>query len=172
MTPHRIVAVLPLLLAAAPVADDPVAQLAGRYSAHFRNGNVDGDSYWSDDVVEIVPVDRRHAYIRAETNFFNGHMCSLRGIAAAEGPALVYRDPAPADEYTPKCVFTVRRSGGTLSFDDGDGGCQRYCGARGGFRQGELAWSSKRPITYLDRLKASSEYRNALTEWRTGKPVP
>jgi len=166
-----IVAILPALVAAVPVADDPVMALSGRYSQHFRNGDVSGRSFWSDDVFEIVPVDARHAYIRAEINFFNGHMCSLNGVATAEGKALVYRDPAPADAYTPQCVLTVRRDGQRLSFDDGDGGCKRYCGARGGFHDGELPWASKRPITYLARLKAARPYREAIAAWRTGKPV-
>lgn len=149
-------------------AYDPVTALAGRYSAHFRNGLIDGSSYWSDDVLEIVPVDARHAYVRAETSFFNGHSCSLRGVAAAEGDALVYRDPAPADDYNGKCVLTIRRAGATLAFDDGDGGCKRYCGARGSFHESRLAWASKRPIRYLARLRGSSEYRQAMVEWRTG----
>lgn len=163
---------LPALLAAGPAVPDPVDALAGRYSSHFRNGLVDGTSYWSDDILEIVPVDAAHAYVRVETNFFNGHMCSLNGVAAAEGNTLVYRDPAPADAYSPKCVLTVRRAGAMLSFDDGDGGCKRYCGARGGFGDMHLPWASRRPITYLGRLKASSQYRDALSRWRTGKPVP
>ena len=43
-------------IAAAPAS--PVTALAGRYSKHFQNGFVDGSRYWSDDVVEIVPVAR------------------------------------------------------------------------------------------------------------------
>ena len=160
-----------LLAAAGPATPDPVGTLAGRYSWHFRNGLVDGTSYWSDDVVEIVPVDARHAYVRAETNFFNGHSCSLAGVVEADGDRLIYRDPAPADQYSPACRLTVRRAGKNLSLDDGDGGCKRYCGARGSFRGTSLAWTSKRPITYLPRLQASATYRDALTEWRTGKPA-
>ena len=155
----------PLLFAAAPVADDPVAALAGRYSQHFRNGTVDGETYWSDDVVEIVPVDARHAYVRASTNFFNGHSCDISGIARAEGEALVYHDPGPPGPFGTRCVLTLHRSGRNLHFDDGDGGCKGYCGARGSFADATMPWASKRPIRYLQRLKASQAYRNAMAEW-------
>lgn len=168
---HRILGLVPLLFAAAPMADDPVADMAGRYAQHFRNGTVDGESYWSDDVVEIVPVDARHAYVRVATNFFNGHSCDISGIAMAEGKALVYRDPGPPGPFGTRCVLTIHRAGRNLHFDDGDGGCKGYCGARGGFADATLPWASKRPITYLQRLKASRAYRNAVTEWQTGRPV-
>ncbi|KQN26599.1 hypothetical protein ASE86_11000 [Sphingomonas sp. Leaf33] len=161
-------ALSPLLLAAGPAAPDPVRALAGRYSQHFQNGTVDGDTYWSDDVVEIVPVDARHAYVRIETNFFNGHSCSLSGVAAAERASIIYREPA-SGVTGGACVMTLRRRGAKLSFTDNNGGCQSYCGARGGFAGGELPWSSRRPIRYMARLKSSDTYRAALTEWRTGK---
>jgi hypothetical protein len=159
-----------LLVAAGPAAPSPVTALAGRYSHHFRNGLVDGTVYFSDDVVEIVPVDASHAYVRAELQFYNGHMCSLAGVAAADGDALVYR--APVDEVSSgnagPCTLTLRRTGARLGWDDG-GSCSGYCGARGSFHGGSLPWSSKRPISYLRRLRASSEYRDALSEWRSGK---
>lgn len=162
---------VPLLLAAGPAVPGPVAALAGRYSWHFRNGDVDGNAYWSDDVVEIVPVDATHAYIRSELAFFNGHSCSLAGVGGAEGDAIVYHDATPGDEFGPRCVLTVRRKGAKLTLDDGDGGCKKYCGARGGYGDIDLPWASRRPISYMARLKGSTQYRDAITEWKTGKPV-
>ena len=151
-----------MLVAAA--AYDPVTTLAGRYARHFQNGLMDGSRYWSDDVVEIVPVDRHHAYIRVETNFFNGHSCSLAGIAAAERDMLVYREPDRFGDGT-RCVLTLRHSGDRLRFDDGPNSCARHCGMRGSLHGGELPWKSKRTITYMARLKASADYRDAITEW-------
>src|SRR5436190_18737451 len=66
-------------------------QLAGVYKRSFANGTVDGDKYTSEDVLEIVPVGPRTAYVRARLQFYNGHSCSMYGIARAEGPRLVYR---------------------------------------------------------------------------------
>lgn len=154
-----------LLVAAGPTSVDPVKALAGRYSQHFQNGLVDGTSYWSDDVVEIVPVDARHAYVRVATEFYNGHSCSLAGVAKAEGDALVYREPK-GGVTDGACTLTLRRAGAKLSFSDGDGGCKSYCGARGGMTGADLPWKSRRAITYVARLKASQTYREALREWR------
>jgi hypothetical protein len=153
-------------------ASSPVTTLAGRYGAHFQNGLVDGTRYWSDDVVEIVPVSATAAYVRAELQFYNGHSCSIAGVATAQGDALVYRAPAAAlPGSADRCILTVSRKGTDLLLDDGDGGCKDFCGARGSLSHDTLPWKSKRPITYMTRLKTSSPYRDALTEWRTGKPA-
>lgn len=159
--------------AGATVAFDPVRTLAGRYAAHFENGDVSGATYFSDDVAEIVPVDAAHAYVRFELNFFNGHTCSLAGIAERQGDALVYRglpDDTFGDDAKP-CRLVIRRRGAKLTWDD-DGTCKGHCGARGSFLGGELNWSSRRPIRYMAKLKRSDEYRDALVEWRTGKAAP
>lgn len=151
-------------VAAGAVALSPVQALAGRYSHHFRNGTVDGDRYWSDDVVEVVPVDARHAYVRFSLQFFNGHSCGLAGVAQAQGDALVYRETA-ASPYGGHCTVTLRRAGDKLRWDTPDGACQQHCGARGGMI-GDVPWSSRRPIAYLARLKASPDYHAALQEFR------
>jgi hypothetical protein len=154
------------LVAAMPI--DPVKALAGRYGAHFRNGDIDGNTGWSDDVVEVVPVDARHAYVRFDLKFFNGHSCSLSGVAEAQGGALVYRDHSDTGSGGMQCTLRIVRKGSKLTWNDADGGCQSYCGSRGGFAGGEIPWSSRRSITYMARLKASSEYREAVQEWRKG----
>lgn len=158
-----------LLVATAAMSAEPtVSSLAGRYSRHFRNGNIDGDVYWSDDVVEIVPIDATHAYFRISLHFFNGHGCSLHGVAKAQGSGLDYY--APPKNYMPNCHMTLSRQGKWLKLDDHEGTCQMTCGARGGYWRDGLPYSSKRPIRYMARLKASYEYQAALIEWRTGKP--
>jgi hypothetical protein len=167
---RRALVVAALGCCAATGASSPVQTLAGRYSSHFQNGLVDGTSYWSDDVVEIVPVSDDAAYVRAELQFYNGHSCSIAGVAKAQGDALVYRAPVPPDPDD-HCVLSVRRKGASLLLDDGDNSCKSYCGARGSLGDQTLPWKSKRPITYMARLKNSSTSRDALTEWRTGKPV-
>lgn len=163
-----LIAVSSAALGAAAV--DPVSQLAGRYSRSFENGLVDGSKYTSEDIVEIVTVDPRHSYVRLDLQFFNGHICGLQGVARAEGAALVYREPGvPFGER--QCVLRIERKGSQLTWDDGDNSCASYCGARGSMGVGALPWRSKRRISYLARLKGAREYRNALTEWRTGAKV-
>jgi len=100
-------------------------------------------------------------------------MCAITGVARAEGDALVYRDPRPAFGKDGRCVLTIRRAGKSLSIDDGElTSCSPgYCGVRGTLSGVTLPYASKRAIRYLPRLKASAQYRAALAEWRTGKPV-
>lgn len=160
----RVAAVLPALLLLGAAASRPVDALAGRYSERFRNALVTGEAYWSENIVEVVPVDARHAYVRLDLQFFNGHLCGLSGIAASEGDALVYREPKSGVSGG-ECTLTLRRHGAELGWDDG-GSCKAYCGARGSFHQDGISWKSRRPITYLKRLRASSQYRDALAEWK------
>ncbi len=157
--------------AAAAVIPSTVAALAGRYDHSFPDQLVSGESYTGTDVVEIVPVDATHAYVRFSLDFYNGHSCSLSGVAEAQGDALVYQEPADkALPGEPPCRLAIRRKGRKLTWDDA-GSCKADCGARGSFSGGDLPWSSKRRITYLARLERSSDYRSALTEWRTGHAV-
>jgi len=159
-------------MAGAAAAPSPVAALAGQYSDRFQNALVSGETYFSDDIVEIVPVDSRHAYVDFDLNFYNGHTCGLTGIAAAQDGALVYREPADkALSGHDRCVLTIRRKRGRLIWDDG-GTCQAYCGERGTFSGGYMLWSSKMPVPDLARLRRSAEYRRALAEWRTGHAQP
>lgn len=159
------------LLGVAATPASPVTALAGRYSKHWQNGLIDGSKYWSDDVIEIVPVDATHVYFRAELDFYNGHSCSIRGVARAVGKMLVYREKeiTTYEGKTP-CTLTISAKGKALLLDDGDGTCKANCGARGtlsGFDFVPL--SSKRPISYMARLKGSEEYKGAIEDWKSGK---
>jgi len=155
-------------IAAAPAS--PVTALAGRYSKHFQNGMVDGSKYWSDDVVEIVPIDATHAYFRADLQFYNGHSCGVSGVAKAVSGKLVYTEKKADYDGAPLCRLTISTKGKALLLDDGDGSCQSYCGARGSLSGFDLIpLSSKRSISYMARLKGSSEYKSAIDAWKSGK---
>lgn len=153
-------------IAASPAAFDP-ARIAGRYSHHFLNGLVDGSHYWSDDVLEIVPLDSRRAYFRAALQFYNGHECSILGVARAEPGGLVYREPE-ANTDGGHCVLHIRQTRTGVRLED-DHSCQDHCGARGTLNGDDFTARSRRPITYMDRLKRSSEFREALAEDRGEK---
>jgi hypothetical protein len=157
---------LGLLAAAGPASLDP-ARIAGRYGHHFLNGNVDGGEYWSDDVLEIVRLDPRRAYVRAELKFYNGHECSIAGIAHAESGGLVYRERETNFEGG-HCALRVSETRGGVRLDD-DGSCQGHCGSRGGLSGIDFDRKSRRPIAYMDRLKRSNEFRDALAEDRGEK---
>jgi hypothetical protein len=155
-------------IAAAPAS--PVSSLAGRYSRHFQNGMTDGSKFGSDDVVEIVPIDATHAYFRADLQFYNGHTCGISGVAKATGDTLVYTEKKPQYDGAPLCRLEISASGKSLMLDDGDGTCQSYCGARGSLGGFDfIPLSSKRPITYMAKLKGSDEYKSAIDDWKSGK---
>ena len=152
-------------LGAAAPSSSPVDRLAGRYSQHFLNGMMDGSRYWADNIVEIVPVDARHAYVRIQLEFANGHQCALSGVATAEDKALVYHEPADG-VASGHCRLNIAHDGSTLLLDDEGGSCSIYCGARGTLSGVPLPWKSRARITYLPRLKASHEYTDAISKWR------
>src|ERR1700684_1277824 len=106
--------------AAGPAAFDP-ARIAGPYGHHFRHGHLDGSAYCSADVREIVKLDPNRAYIRAELQFYNGHQCSISGIAHEEARGLVYREREPNFEGA-HCVLEIHETANGVRLDDG-GSC-------------------------------------------------
>ena len=138
--------------------------LAGVYKSSFENGLVTGETYRSEDILEIVPTAARAAYVRISLEFYNGHSCSLSGIAHVEGADLVYRESASKKVGDTLCVLHVRRTGAKIEISDEDGSCKAYCGARGSLSGDSFPASSRRTIRYLPRLKASRQFKEALQE--------
>lgn len=147
-----------------PAADTLIGAIEGVYKHRFQNGLVTGDRYESEDVVEIVRYDDARIYVRAELQFFNGHECSISGIARYDNGKFVYDEP-PSDAGAQLCHFEVGADGKVIRFGDDNGACRSsHCGARGGLDGYTIARDSKRRIRYMDRLKASSEYKQAVGE--------
>jgi hypothetical protein len=82
------------VVAAAPAvaADIDIDKIAGVYKKQFRNGNISGDKYDSEDILEIVKTSPSTAYVKTHLEFFNGHVCNIYGVADVKGSALVYSD--------------------------------------------------------------------------------
>lgn len=149
---------------AQPPADQLIGEIEGVYKHRFQNGLVTGEKYQSEDVVEIVRYDATRIYVRAELQFFNGHQCSISGIATYDGGKFVYDAPSP-DPDTPACHFQVGADSKAITFRDPDGACRfSRCGARGGLDGYTIARDSKRRIRYMDRLRNSAEYKQAVSE--------
>lgn len=140
--------------AAAPTARD----LAGRYTHSFPNGDVSGARYTTTDVVLIVATSTTRAYVDLQLNFFNGHQCSIGGIAALEGRQLVYRDPQMRGFDGTPCELRLWRDGARLRWTDGEGSCRGYCGARGGLSDGEIRWSSRRAIGRAEQARILADH--------------
>jgi hypothetical protein len=156
-----------------------IKDIEGVYKRRFTSGIItpgkapmeDDTPYDAEDIVEIVPYDDTHIYVRAEFQFYNGHSCSISGIAAYENHAFVYHDPEPSFDGSPPCTLAVRRTDKEITFmdrltPDGPATCKFHCGVRGGLSGISIGRKSKRPIRYIERLKASREYRRAVEDLR------
>jgi hypothetical protein len=163
------------LAVAVPAAAVAVASLpqtlAGVYKHRFANGDVAGDKYTSENILEIVPVAADAAYFRLHTEFFNGHECGISGVARQEGQSLVYAGP---NDYQGKpCRLTLASGAkGIRIFEDENGACRNQtCGARGGYGYGaggdpDFTFAQRRTIRYMPRLLASAEYKAAVAEYQ------
>lgn len=146
---------------------DPQA-LAGVYRRTFQNQTVQGESYQAENVLEVVRLSPTTAYVRTKLSFANGHECAMWGVAERQGDALVVtRPPEPA---TPQCRLTLRVRNGQLVLADPEGACRAAtCGALGDYD--DIGWpvAARRDIRYLDRLRASAEFRAAQQSYGAGR---
>ncbi len=142
----------------------------GVYKHHFQNGLVSGESYLSEDILEIMKVTQETAYIRYDLNFYNGHTCALWGIAELEQDKLIFRDP----NKDTSCVLSIETRGKQLISNDitpqgAEQSCHYYCGARGGFNNVIFDIAAKRKISYTKTIKASKEFKEAMTAYTNKK---
>jgi hypothetical protein len=161
---------LALLATSAFAAEPRPDAVAGVYKHRFHNAAIAGpgkpdEPYESEDVVEVVPVDASAVYLRAELQFYNGHVCSVAGVAKWNGDRYFYRASGEGEN----CFVTLRQDGKDLVLDnrlaDGTQSEHCLCGARGSFYDYRLPMSSRRTIRYMARLKASHEYHDAIEEY-------
>ena len=129
--------------ATAPSAHD----LAGQWTRRFTSGDITGARFPVEDELVVVATDPTHAVFDLQLNFFNGHECSIGGVATLEGSRLVYNNPQTTGYDGSPCRLEIWRDGNRIRWDDGEGTCQGFCGARGGLRGGEMRWSARRAIS-------------------------
>lgn len=158
-------------------------QMAGVYKERFMSatitpGKAPGEAdvpYQAENVVEIVPYDADHVYVRAHLDFYNGHMCDIAGMGRYEHGAFVYHDPAPSwSPASPPCALKVSVEHGKLTLTDrptpdAPASCRAYCGVRGALEYA-IGMDKRRSIRYLDRLKASREYNKAIDDLHATEP--
>jgi hypothetical protein len=164
---------LPILSVAADVpAATLINDLQGVYKHRFMGGTYNGSETWqAEDVVEIVPFDDSHIYVRASLEFGNGHLCGIWGIAEYENGAFVYHEPEKLRQGDPSCTLKISATNSDLVLTDIDSAnedstCSMHCGARGSLANYTIARSSKRKIRYLERLKASRQYLEAADAFK------
>ncbi len=153
-------------------ASRAIAEYEGVYKKRFKNALVDGSKYDSEDILEIVRYGDDTVYFRTNLEFFNGHLCGLYGIAKYEDGAFLFTESKPM-AATPPCKLRIKLSKGEVVFLDEGGSCKNsFCGARGIFDGASFPYKAKRKIRYMERLKKSREYEEAVRdyeEWTKGK---
>jgi len=148
-------------------------RIAGVYKHRFMSavivpGTDKDESYQAEEVIEIVPYDSEHVYVRVHLDFYNGHSCGIYGMARFEDGAFVYRSAMPPVEGNPACTLKIEEKNGELTltdrpFPDSGRTCEAYCGARGSLNY-EIGMDKRRSIRYLERLNASRQYQEAIGE--------
>jgi len=156
-------------VAHAPV--DVVEHLKGVYKVRFRNGDVSGDEYMSENILEIAPYKAGSAYFRVHLEFYNGHMCALYGIARALGDRLTYS--VSTGEPARVCRVEIAHVDGKVTLRDTAPGlpCKAFCGARGSM-QAEWPYAARRRIKYMKALLNSREHLEAVAAFEDAPAAP
>ena len=147
----------------------------GVYKHRFDNGFVSGDSFRSENILEVAAYKPDADYVRLHLEFYNGHMCDIWGVAKITPSALVYH--GPKDTTGAPCVLTLQEGAdGVHVFEGQDGACRNEtCGSRGGYGYSPTGTADFKPsertvIRYMPLLLASREYKAAVAEYE-GRPT-
>lgn len=163
-----------LASSAQPAPAGPDARsLAGVYKHLQTPSTEEGRTFRNEDILEIVPYGkaRDRAYFRLYMRFAKGHLCDATGIAKTTRDGLEYA----AEVNGIACSMTIAFSPKGLEIrDDGDGCRAAFCGARGFLNwTSPIMRSDRRPIRYLDRIRESSMYEDAVAiEEKTAASKP
>lgn len=173
-----LVLILPAVAAQAS-ALKMIKDIEGVYKQRFTNAMItpgkaplEADQFFqSENIIEVMRHDDQHIYLRAELNFYNGHTCSIYGIARFQKNAFVYRAPALSAENTQACTLTVTHTADSLRISDrvqhdGPATCRAYCGVRGSLSDLIFYNKTKRPIRYQDRIAKSRQYQTAVFKFK------
>jgi hypothetical protein len=83
---------------------------------------------------------------------------------------LTYAPDIPEDDGA-RCILRLKIKDGKLVLDDVGLVCRRfYCGARGGFNGDLFDLKKRRDSAYMDRLKASRQFQDALKAYNARHP--
>lgn len=119
-----------------------------------------------ENILEIVRVSSDSIYFRMSTNYGNAHGCDIHGLASyKENGSFLYDDKASENDDSRKsCFLKIISSlkGIHLEEADDDRSCMTYCSVLGAEPSEFFGADRKRSIRYMERLKNSSEYREAI----------
>lgn len=142
--------------------------VAGVYKNRFEARR--GDSkLQAEHILEVVPVDDRSAYVRLEIqDFWVGR---IWGIATYDKNSLIYDNHQIGDE---RCVIQYLWSASevtTMVDYERTPGCRAYHGATGGFVGETFDKKERQDIRYMQRLKDSKEFKEAMAEYGSANSI-
>ena len=125
-----------------------------------------GEKYLSEDVLEVVPIDDHAAYVRMDLEFPNGHSGMIFGVATYRMNSLLYDNGKSGNE---RCVIEYVWSADAINTRADyktTPGCNYYHGTRGTLDGVSFSMTKRQEIRYMQRLKDSKEFKEAMDEYR------
>ena len=147
--------------------------IAGVYKPKFQitvfNGDNDKDDIFDvENIFEIVPIDNVAAYVKLKTITTNGHTCGMQGIFKYSGSNTLSYIDTSSEAFHGICRMKMNIDNNHIEFSDTNGECKRQsCGARGGYDGLGVPLKLKRKIKYMDLIKASEEFQQAVDKYNS-----
>lgn len=141
-------------------------EIAGVYKYRFKNGTPYGETYMSEDILEIVPVSKNTIYFKEKLECANGCRCEVYGLAKYTKENLfLFSDKknnssSMIRKESPCFLKIIPESKGIRIVSSGD--CKEYCGVRGILDNDNFTYDKRRKIRYMTLLKNSKEYQTSI----------
>lgn len=140
-----------------------ISQIDGVYKHRFQNGNVAGDRYQSEDILEIVRVTDNVIYFKSSLDFFNGHTCHIYGIAKyTKDKSFTFNDNKDTS-VDAGCILKIIPNANGIKFET-QYSCNEYCGTRGILNGTTFKAKERRKIRYMKLLTNSEDYKNSVAK--------
>ena len=150
-----------------------IGEIDGVYKKRFSNALVSGETFTSEDILEIVPVSADTIYFRTHLEFYNSHECNNYGLARfSKAGVFVFNDPnkETTGSNGKSCRLLLDINDKDIVIHDPDGTCKPYyCGMRGSFDNAAFPRTARREIRYMKILKNSDEYKQSIEGLNSAK---
>jgi len=114
--------------------------------------------YVGKNILGLLHTPENDLNFSLSLDFFNGHSCSLQGIAKPDKDGWTYLEKNQAEENGAFCKLTFIMKDNTIVTHADGNLCVEYCGARGSLDKAEFPLSSKinAPVVNLQDLDCIS----------------
>jgi hypothetical protein len=147
-----------------------LSDVAGVYKEQIPRSLSAGEQQ-AENILEVVPVDDGHAYIRMQIDSYKGYMGAIYGVASFKGPkTLVYDNGKSGGEKCSLQLNWSKKSVSIVTDFQKTPGCRDFHGTRGAADEISFLVARKRDIPDLPHLKDSREFHAAMDEYRARAP--